>query len=1317
MKFLTDILARAGLTVEGVVTLNNTASATVDTDKFVVLDGSVVKTRTGTQILSDIAAAPAAAGVPTGGTSGQVLAKNSSTNYDTIWVDSYNSYAVNLQHPVKAGEAITKGQAVYVSSADGTNMIVSKASNAGEGTSSKTMGLIDATVSTNGFANVITEGLLAGLNTAAAAAGDPVWLGTSGDLIFGLINKPIAPAHLVFIGVVTRANANNGEIFVKVQNGFELEELHNVYTPVSGLTNNDILTWEASTSLWKNKSISTILGYTPVTNARTLTINGTAYDLTANRSWSVGTVTSVAALTIGTTGTDITSTIANSTTTPVITLNIPDASASARGVVTTSAQTFAGAKTFSSTVAVNHTSPYDTTQFSLDVNGGLLVKNVGKTAQFVLINANPASGGNAAFVMHTVGGTSSTSYVDIQGYYGASVAGSTVIRLNNAGGNVLIGSLTGTGTRMVVADATGVLSTQAVQTISSLGGVPTTRTLTINGTAYDLSADRSWSITSMIYPAAGIAVSTGTAWGTSITDNSSNWNTAYGWGNHASGGYLTSATAATTYVSLTGSYANPAWITSLAYSKITGVPAFLTSYTETDTLATVTGRGNATTSSITVNGDMNATGIVYSRANQTTAYTSAALWTQSFGSTLTGIAFHVSGVVGRMLHMNASATDGNLYWNNIPLVYNSGTWGINITGSAGSVAWGNITSKPGDIMYYAGFTLNADSMPSNSTGFTYSDGAPLTGPIVRFSTGGGYDLQINAPYYWGNEMYFRVRNGDLGVWRSWKQLLNAESHSYAANMNQYVRTTDDVSFAIVRGTSYMVTPTIYSGGGNVNFGNNIGLNGNNAQIQFKGAASEDLFISAIPGTRTIEIRNGNAASPNYAACGLITGYATFTGNISAANFSGSSSGSNTGDQTNISGSAGSAGYADRIQTGNNQWTWTTGAHTATNPNTITLWDQYSNYGGAGYPWTYGTIVDIYGRSAHEHDQFFLNSDGQMFHRNCFYGTNTWNGWRTMLDSSNYNSYSPTLTGGGASGTWGIAISGNSATSTTFSTGRTNYKGNTDNAVAGQLMWKQYGNNHTIFDASNGTSPDGTTISRHTPQNPVATTDGSNSWGVNPNLMGWNGSSTFGVKVDWSRYSESAGLATQVVTIQDAPPSGSAGKLWWESDTGKLKVYYGSAWIDASPIPDSSLFFAKAGGSITGDVSIGQTLNVVGNTLVQGTIYSFGDVIAYSSSDARLKDNITVIDSPLEKLSKINGVSFNWNDKQSAYEVGKKDIGVIAQEIEEVLPELVTTRDNGYKAVRYEKIVPLLIEAIKEQQSQIDELKGLINKLTDKLNIL
>jgi hypothetical protein len=100
-----------------------------------------------------------------------------------------------------------------------------------------------------------------------------------------------------------------------------------------------------------------------------------------------------------------------------------------------------------------------------------------------------------------------------------------------------------------------------------------------------------------------------------------------------------------------------------------------------------------------------------------------------------------------------------------------------------------------------------------------------------------------------------------------------------------------------------------------------------------------------------------------------------------------------------------------------------------------------------------------------------------------------------------------------------------------------------------------------------------------------------------------------------------------------------------------------------------------------------------------------DIIAFASSDKNLKDNITPISNPIEKIQKIGGYEFDWNDKQDTYE--GHDVGVIAQEIEEVLPELVTTRDNGYKAVKYDKIVALLIEAIKDQQKQIDELKSKI----------
>ena len=105
----------------------------------------------------------------------------------------------------------------------------------------------------------------------------------------------------------------------------------------------------------------------------------------------------------------------------------------------------------------------------------------------------------------------------------------------------------------------------------------------------------------------------------------------------------------------------------------------------------------------------------------------------------------------------------------------------------------------------------------------------------------------------------------------------------------------------------------------------------------------------------------------------------------------------------------------------------------------------------------------------------------------------------------------------------------------------------------------------------------------------------------------------------------------------------------------------------------------------------------------------GDVVAYASSDIRFKNNITPITNALDKLSKIGGYTFEWNEI-SHKETGKKDIGVVAQEVEEILPEIVQTRSNGYKAVDYQKLTALLIESVKEQQVIIDDLKSRIERL-------
>jgi hypothetical protein len=153
---------------------------------------------------------------------------------------------------------LIKGQAVYVNGADGTNITVGKADYTTELTSSKTLGLVVITGANNFQGQVISNGLLSGINTSAAgAAGDPVWLGPNGTLIYGLTAKPYAPNHLVFIGIVTKKNASTGEIFVKVQNGFELDEIHDVQLKGTGNLplDGEVLTYEASTQLWKAKPV------------------------------------------------------------------------------------------------------------------------------------------------------------------------------------------------------------------------------------------------------------------------------------------------------------------------------------------------------------------------------------------------------------------------------------------------------------------------------------------------------------------------------------------------------------------------------------------------------------------------------------------------------------------------------------------------------------------------------------------------------------------------------------------------------------------------------------------------------------------------------------------------------------------------------------------------------------------------------------------------------------------------------------------------------------------------------------------------------
>jgi hypothetical protein len=382
---------------------------------------------------------PEGEGIPPGGTAGQLLAKESDTNYDVTWVDQAPaaSYTSVLKHTVKAGENLIKGQAVYVSSADGTNMVVSKASNITEATSSKTMGLIAQNLSTNGKGFVITEGLLAGLDTGSTVAGAPVWLGTNGNLIYGLVGKPYAPAHLVFIGIVTRANNNNGEIFVKVQNGFELNEIHDVDLKSILPTDGQVLQFDGATGLWRNNTIATGLtvGSTAIssgTDGRVLFQNGGVLQQSANFTFN----TSTTALTLATNKTfsQYTSGAAND----ALKLSLSSTGA-VFGVQNTNASAFSGIEYLDNTGAVRVFTGYNNSG-----NGEFRFNNVASNGfiTFKIGSVDRLTVGNNGFVGIGQASPSARLHIAAQGALSTDIA----LKVRNSADTADLFSVLGNGT-------------------------------------------------------------------------------------------------------------------------------------------------------------------------------------------------------------------------------------------------------------------------------------------------------------------------------------------------------------------------------------------------------------------------------------------------------------------------------------------------------------------------------------------------------------------------------------------------------------------------------------------------------------------------------------------------------------------------------------------------------------------------------------------------------------------------------------------------------------------------------------------------------
>jgi hypothetical protein len=826
----------------------------------------------------------------------------------------------------------------------------------------------------------------------------------------------------------------------------------------------------------------------------------------------------------------------------------------------------------------------------------------------------------------------------------------------------------------------------------------------------------------------------------------------------------------------------------------------------------------------------------------------------------------------------------------------SGTWGISITGSAGSagsVAWGNVTGKPSNIYYYQGFTLDANTMDTNASGFTYAVNAPHTGPIERIGDS-NYSLQFNATYHGGgNSISYRTRNGDIATFNPWRAIwhdgnftpgsylpLAGGTMSGAINMggNQINNVTEIYNNSWFRNNNvnqglYNQSSGNHFYSGTASRWNITGASNNAVKLLFRNTHESTIFGSVyadsspaigflsadenwalrVDASKNVQIYGtdltvGNSTSSNIymtdtdettrrihcnsGRIGFLNSangwgaYCDNTGNwfsdfsvrapifydsndtayyldpngtsnlnkFSAFTMSYNDMNSMSANSPYAARYAGSAGYRNGTmgygQTDFNvmfsNWgsgfidSWSSPANApggsshyvglqgfhynyengsqaygfqmacageVTNryfwrnawPN-LNAWVEmlhsgnYNSYAptltgtGASGTWAisvtgssgssgsvsgltltsssnginpdsvtqnqlgYNTSVNLFGQtdgglyssaysSAWIHQIYGDFRTGQIAIRGKLSGT--WQAWRVVLDSSNYTGYAPTLTGGGASGTWGISISGNSANTNSISS-----------AVGGAYTWT--GINY--FETNNG----GQAVNNSNSAKLQAYSSGNNSAFMSFHRGGYY-AVNFGLDDDnymriggWSAAANrwQLNLSTGATTIPGIAYSQGVdtgnGDLQWggaERQIGRYRYLWYGYW---------SMWFDLIGG--TGG----------GNLIYADTLYAtYGSV-----SDIRYKKEVTPSTYGLSEVLKMNTIKYKYDlpiEKRSGNDPNFH-IGFSAQDMLEIVPEAVMyDKNRGVYAIANGELIPVLVNSIKELKAEINELKLILNK--------
>ena len=718
-----------------------------------------------------------------------------------------------------------------------------------------------------------------------------------------------------------------------------------------------------------------------------------------------------------------------------------------------------------------------------------------------------------------------------------------------------------------------------------------------------------------------------------FTDNSSNWNTAYGWGNHASAGYLTSHQSLSGYLPLSGGTLS---------GSLTGV----------STATPVMSLQNTTASAYSE---------IHIKNNQNDQLTIG-----SIGSS----------------YSNAS-------WAGSRYIYSSsGQFRIKSANELKFYSGG--LGDTGDLALF--LDTNRNSMFMNAVligGYMGSNAYNAVASTTGLSFGGGNDFT----------------NYSIGT----------TSENFGGNYTKLnIKWHTGIRFFAM--TSY----------GGVRFYSDVGLT-----------------------TKLFSIGEGDAhvrVSNNLYATGTVTG-----SNLS---------GTNTGDQTNISGNAATATTALTLDDGNNQWNWATGSH-AYAANSLRLWDQYSSNGGSGNPTTYGSILHYSGRSGHMDSQLYFGESGQLLYRYNFYGNNNWNAWQTLITSSNYSSYALPLSGGAltgnlnvnyASGNYGSqVIAGQSAVELPYTLQDTNHRpvlavtgkypvihlnhtvtSNANHGPTIQFTYNGHLGRQWLFGGG-GTGEDlmisysDTSLgnSNYNPHNGIA-----GYAGVSYIMCRNNGTIGIGSSGDWGAYGggdPQYAIDTRGVLANDSyiRLTGSDGYLMGGSITTRsgsraIDVGYASSscFISASRTGSNPSMIMMGGSSNqnyiynrqSGTNSTGRTMYcVVGTTSAfyvhgaTGTVHFLNSTVGHS--DRLSKKNIEDSGYGLEAINNLRPRRFFWKNEA----IKEKQIGFIAQEVEEVLPEAVRGYE-GDKGIVDNALLSVLTKAVQELSQQVTDLKAEVELL-------